>query len=401
MRYDNLCTWAEIDFDAILNNFELLSSFVGGETKKLAVIKADAYGHGAVQIAKLLDERIDYFGVARADEGVELREFGIKSNILILGHTAPAYFSTLIKHSLVPTIYNVHEAEALSCAACDAGVSVSVHVAVDTGMSRLGFATDDESINEICSVCSLENIEVSGIFSHLANADDLSDNTFTEKQVGLFKSVICRLEAKGINIPIKHLYNSAGLCSLDDDFDMVRMGICLYGHLPDVIFNVENIDRLSPVMSLRSEVIHVHEVEKGTSIGYNCTFVADKKMKIATVSAGYADGYPRAMSGRAEVIICGKKAKIVGRVCMDQFMCDVSHIENVEIGSVVTLFGKDGESEISASELACLAGTNTYEILCGISKRVPRVYYKGGIVTDVHFGIPHDFEDGLNTYPQN
>ncbi len=390
MNYNNLCTWAEIDTDAFINNFEVMSSYLPEGVKRLAVIKADAYGHGAVYVAKLLENKADFFGVARADEGLELRVSGIKTRILILGYTPVTYYKTIIENGLTPTIYSREDAEKFNKVSEESGVKTALHIAVDTGMSRIGFDLSDRSLSDIEYISSLDNIVVEGIFSHLANADDLADGSFTALQTERFNSFIEKLENKGMMIPVKHLHNSAGICYLEPEFSMSRMGICLYGQLPDVNFDVSGVEKLRPVMSLRSQVIHVHEVEKGTPISYNCTFVAPEKMKVATVCAGYADGYPRLLSNSGRVLVNGKYAKILGRVCMDQFMCDVTDIDGVVPGTTVTLFGCDKESEITVSEVAKHAKTNTYEILCGISKRVPRVYLSKGNVCDVHYGISHN-----------
>jgi len=393
MNYNNLCTWAEIDVDALVNNFEVLSCYLPDGALRLAVIKADAYGHGAVYAAKSLEDMVDYFGVARADEGLELRYNGIKKNILILGYTPSSYYKTVIENGLTATVYSREDAVRLNSFCEELGEVATVHVALDTGMSRIGFDLSDDSIDDIIYICQFGNLKVEGIFSHLANADDLTDGSFTALQTARFKEFLTKLEMRGVNIPIRHLHNSAGICSLSPDFTMSRMGICLYGYRPDTHFNACGVEKLRLVMSLRSQVIHIHEIEEGTPVSYNCTFVSDRKMKIATVCAGYADGFPRMLSNKGDVLINGKRAKILGRICMDQFMCDITDIDGVSIGSKVTLFGRDGEENISASEVAAHAMTNTYEVLCGISKRVPRVYLKDGKKYDIHYGISHDPSD--------
>lgn len=390
MNLHNLCTWAEIDLDALLNNFKLLCGYLPEGTKRLAVIKADAYGHGAVRVAKALEAEADCFGVARADEGLELRQAGIKTDVLILGYTSPDYYKTLIKNSLMPTVYRLDDAEALNVAAGELGATASIHIALDTGMSRIGFAPSEESAEIISRINALSNIKIEGIFSHFANADNRSEPSFTELQSRRFAEFVDLLENKGVFIPIKHLCNSAGICSLDPVYNMARMGICLYGHLPDPDFKSKNTHLLRPVMSLCSQVIHVHEIESRVPVGYNCTFVSDRKMKVATVCAGYADGYPRIVSNKAFVTVNGKAARVIGRICMDQFMCDVTNIDDVTVGTKVVLFGAEENGEVTAEQLAKLAQTNSYEILCAVSKRVPRVYRQNGEVVCVHYGIPHD-----------
>ncbi|MBQ7669502.1 MAG: alanine racemase [Clostridia bacterium] len=387
----NLRTWAEIDLDAIESNFTSLASLVPENTMKLAVVKADAYGHGAKRVAPLLSDKVDYFGVARADEAVELRRSGIvNTKILILGHTAPYHYSVLFKHDLIPSVYNIEEARLLNADAEKYGQVLNVHIAVNTGMNRIGFEPDALSVSYIEEISKYQFLRIDGIFSHFADADNGYDGSFTEKQLRVFIDFTSELSKRGINIPVRHLFNSAAIVSLPTEFDMVREGICMYGLPPSDSVNLQKINSLKQAMSLRSEVIHIHDIDKGSAVSYGCRFVAEKKMKIATVCAGYADGLPRLCSERGYVLINGKRSKILGSVCMDQFMCDISDIEDVRIGSVVTIFGSDGDAYIGADEVASWAGTISYEILCGISKRVPRVYIKGGEVESIHYGIPHE-----------
>lgn len=387
----NLRTWAQIDLDALSNNFRVLSELLPGETLKMAIVKADAYGHGAQYIAKELADKIDYFGVARADEAVELRRCGIvNTKILILGHTAPYHYSVLFKHDLIPTVYDFTEACLLEKSAAEYGQRINIHIAIDTGMNRIGFDPTPESIEKIKTIASFEHLCVDGIFSHLADADNTSDLSFTYSQLEKFRSFTDKLSLEGVSIPVRHLYNSAAISELESEFEMVREGIYLYGLLPSASLKTEKTASLRPVMSLRSEVIHIHDIKKGTPVSYGCTFKAPGDMTIATVCAGYADGVPRALSDKGYVLINGKRAKIVGRICMDQLMCDVTGIDDVQIGSVVTIFGSDGEYEITADDVASCVGTIPYEVICGISKRVPRVYLKNGEVETIHYGIPHE-----------
>jgi len=387
----NLRTWAEIDLDAIENNFEHLSSYLPENMKKLAVVKADAYGHGAVKIAKLLADKIDYFGVARADEAVELRRGGIQNTkILILGHTAPYHYSVLFKHDLIPAVYNAKEAALLEKEAESYGQILNIHIALNTGMNRIGFELTDESFYEIMKIASYPHINIDGIFSHFADADNGSDRSYTVFQLGRFREFCKRLRDAGLATPVLHLYNSAAMITLPAEFDMVREGICLYGLSPSDDLYEKCSGALTPAMSLRSEVIHIHKIAPGECVSYGCRFKAERETLVATVCAGYADGVPRSLSNKGSVLINGRRAKILGSVCMDQLMCDITGIPGVNVGSVVTIFGRDGEETVGADEVANTAGTISYEIICGISKRVPRVYLKDGKIDSIHYGIPHE-----------
>ncbi|MBQ7714772.1 MAG: alanine racemase [Clostridia bacterium] len=387
----NLRTWSEIDLDAIESNYALLSSLLPERTLKLAVVKADAYGHGAVQIAKLLADRADYFGVARADEAVELRRAGIQNTkILILGHTAPYHYSVLFKHDLIPTIFSLDEADKLNCAAREYGQKLNIHIAVNTGMNRIGFEPDDAAVETIKKIYSFEYLTVDGIFSHFADADNGCDDSFTQMQLSVFRDFCRKLDYAGVKIPVRHIFNSAAIAEIVPEFEMVREGICLYGLPPSDELMRGALTSLKPAMSLRSEVTHIHKIKAGDSVSYGLRFTAGREMTVATVCAGYADGVPRASFKEGFVLINGKRAKILGTVCMDQLMCDISDIEGVYPGSVVTVFGKDGDESIGASDVARWAGTISYEIICGISKRVPRVYIKDGEVSSIHYGIPHE-----------
>ena len=387
----NLRTWSEIDLDALDNNFDLLSSCLPDGMKKLAVVKADAYGHGAKKIATHLADRVDYFGVARADEAVELRREGVvNTRILILGHTAPFHYSVIFKHELTPTVYNIDEARLLCAAADSYGHRLEIHIALNTGMNRIGFEPDDASLEAIKEIAGYGNISIGGVFSHFADADNGVDCSYTKRQLEVFRSFLSKLNDAGVDIPLKHIFNSAAILTLPPEFDMVREGICLYGLAPSDTVKSELTEHLAPVMSLRSEVIHIHKLKEGDAVSYGCRFIAPHEMTVATVCAGYADGVPRALSNKGFVLVNGRRAKILGSVCMDQLMCDVSEIDGVHIGSVVTVFGRDGDESIGADEIASHAGTISYEILCGISKRVPRVYFKDGKVESIHYGIPHE-----------
>ena len=309
---------------------------------------------------------------------------------MILGHTAPFHYSVLFKYDLIPTIYNIYEATILQNEAVKYGQNLRIHLAVNTGMNRIGFEVSEKSIEEISKIYSYKNLIIDGIFSHFADADNCEDNTYTTYQFNRFRDFTSRLKNAGIEIPVRHLYNSAAIATLEPEFELVREGICMYGLKPSDNMNSIITSLIKPAMSLRSEVIHIHDIESGAAVSYGCKFKASKKMKVATVCAGYADGVPRSASEQGYVLIEGKRSKILGSICMDQFMCDVTEIDNVHIGSVVTIFGKDSAEEITAADVANWAGTISYEVLCGISKRVPRVYLYGGNVQNIHYGIPHE-----------
>ena len=355
----------------------------------MAVIKADGYGHGSVPIAEALEGEADFYGVAMLDEAVELRQAGIKTPILILGYTQPELFPVLVRYDIRPAVFHTSDAEAFDCCARAAGKIAPLHIALETGMGRIGYPDTDKSVEEIKKISALENVCVEGIFSHFAKAD-AEDKSYAQLQLERYSSFISKLEAAGIFIPVRHLCNSAATIEFPPKFDMLREGIILYGLRPSYEVDMEKIMTLRPAMSLRARVGHVKTIEAGDSVSYGCTYTADCRRRVATVCAGYADGVPRIISNKAHVLIHGKKAPIIGRICMDQLMADVSDIPETEVGDVATLFGRDGEEEIFADDVATVAQTIGYELVCGITKRVPRVYMRGGKVEKIHYGIPHE-----------
>lgn len=368
---------AVIDLDSIRHNIKLMKALAGEDKKLLAVIKADAYGHGAVAVAKALEDLADFYAVALVDEGIELRKNGIDKPILILGYTDPSDYEFLIQYDIRPAIYDVNDASALSQLAMQMGVKAKLHIKVDTGMGRIGFTCDEKGVQDICRIGAMPGLELEGIFTHYAKADEL-DKTAANWQLERFRWITCELSKKGLNIPVKHIANSAGIMEMDNTgFDMVRSGIVTYGLYPSEEVD-KHIAKLAPAMSLTSKVIFVKEVKAGTGIGYGWSYVADRDMRVATVSAGYADGYPRSQSNIGRVIIHGKWAPIIGRVCMDQFMVDVSHIDGVKVKDDVILIGKDGDKVISVEEVAAPANSFNYELVCNVGRRVPRVYVKNG-----------------------
>lgn len=365
-----------VNLDAIKSNFDALKSCVTSGTKMMAVLKANAYGHGAVRVAKALENKADYFAVADIEEAMELRENEIKNPILILSYTSPCQFEILIKNDLVATLYSYEDAQRLSETAVELGKKAVVHLAVDTGMNRIGFADNEESAEIIEKISKLEGLVIEGLFTHFACADS-GDKTSAFAQKKRFDDFIARLESKNINIPVKHACNSAAIIDFDSHYDMVRMGITLYGLYPSDEVNTKKIS-LIPAMQVISHVIHIKDVEAGVGIGYGHAYVTTEKRRIATVCIGYADGFNRALSNKGYVLINGKKAPITGRVCMDQIMVDITDIPDVAVGDLVAILGTSGEAEITAEELGEMCGSFNYEVVCTFMPRVIRVYYENG-----------------------
>ncbi|MBQ7654062.1 MAG: alanine racemase [Clostridia bacterium] len=364
--------YAEIDLGNLVDNLKSVKERT--KTEVMAVIKTDAYGHGAVKCAKALCENgFSNFAVATAEEADELRKYRIPGRILILGYVFPEDYPELLKNDICLTVFDFETAKEIDMAAKKISKKAAIHLKIDTGMGRIGFLPNKDSFDDIMKISKLENIEIEGIFTHFACAD-MTDKSFTEKQRDIFETFVAELENNGVKIPIKHDCNSAGAMDFDGGFlDMVRSGIINYGLYPSDEVKFENYS-IKPVMSLISHVTLVKQVEAGTTLSYGSTFVSNKKMKIATIPVGYGDGYPRSLSNCGYVLINGKRARITGRVCMDQFMVDVTDIPDVKRGSRVTLVGKDGGEEITVEELSKLCGRFNYEFVCDINKRVPRVY---------------------------
>ena len=370
--------YLKIDLDKICNNINQVINKVGKETKVLAVVKGDAYGHGAIEVTKALSEIGTYgFAVATVGEALALRRAGITKPILILDFVFPNQFETIVRNDIMLTIFQYGIAKELNEAAGSMGTTAHIHIKVDTGMGRIGYIPDDKSIDEICRIAQLPNIEIDGIFTHFACADE-ADKTSMNKQYEKFKSFVEKLEQRGINIPIKHVCNSAAIIEKNDNYlNLVRSGIVTYGLYPSEEVNKENL-RVEPAMELHSVVINVKTIHEGDTVSYGSTYVATKPTVIATIPVGYADGYPRMLSNKGSVLIHGKRAQIVGKVCMDQFMVDVSDIPDVSIGDNVTLIGRDGDECITCEEIGNISGRFNYEFLCCITRRVPRVYIRNG-----------------------
>jgi alanine racemase len=370
-------TQAAIDLNAVEYNFNNTRAKLPESCKLLAVIKADAYGHGAVEIGKLLENRADFFGVACLEEALELKEAGLKTPILILGYVSPEEFSEVVKNDIRIPIFHPEDARALSTEAKKQNKTVPFHFCIDTGMSRIGFQVNEESADICKEITELENINAEGLFSHFATADE-SDLSKAKKQQELFESFIEMLSARGIDIPIKHINNSAGIMNFDKCFDMCRMGIILYGLYPSHEVD-ESLLSIKPAMRWLSHISHIKTLEAGREISYGGTYKTQSKRVIATIPVGYADGYPRCLSNIGKVIINGKAAPIVGRVCMDQFMVDITDIEGAQIGSEVVLVGEG----LSMEEVSEAAHSFNYELPCRISRRVPRTYFKDGKLVSV------------------
>jgi len=369
--------WSEINLDAFVENFKKIKAMVRPGTMVTGVIKADAYGHGAIEIGKVLQEEgVDRFAVATLSEALQLRKVFKKIPILILGYTPTYAADEVIENNIIQTMYNVDEAGIFSDRAVKLEKKLKLHIKIDTGMSRLGFQANADSVEKIIQISKMPNIEIEGMFTHFAVADE-ADKEYTYNQYEKYKFMVDSLKAQGLEIPVKHVSNSAAIMDLPEmNMDMVRAGIILYGLYPSDDVIKERID-LKQVMSLKAEVSHVKELEAGTGVSYGLKYVTPGKRKIATVPIGYADGYTRMLSGKAEVLVKGVKVPVVGRICMDQCLIDVTGID-VKIGDEVILFGSDGTNTISIDELALKLGTINYEITCMISKRIPREYTRGG-----------------------
>jgi len=369
--------WAEIDLDAFEENFKKIKALVRPGAMVTGVIKADAYGHGAVEIGKvLLEQGVDRFAVATLSEAVQLRKVFKEVPILILGYTPTYAADEVIENNIIQTMYNADEAGIFSERAKKMDKKLKVHIKIDSGMSRLGFQANLDSVEKIIKISELPNIEIEGMFTHFAVADEV-DKEYTYSQYEKYEFMVNSLKARGLEIPVKHVSNSAAIMDLPEmNMDMVRAGIILYGLYPSDEVIKERID-LKQVMSLKAEVSHVKELEAGRGVSYGLKYVTPGKRKIATIPIGYADGYTRMLSGKAEVLVKGVKVPVVGRICMDQCLIDVTGAD-VKIGDEVILFGSDGTNTISIDEVARKLGTINYEITCMISKRIPREYVRGG-----------------------
>ena len=370
-----LRTWCEVDLRAIRQNMINIRKKAGQGPKVMAVIKADGYGHGAAEIGQYIYDEADYFGVATIEEAVELRETGIDKPILVLGYTSPSLYGQNLKYDVEQTVYTMEAAEKMSEEAVKSGRTARIHIALDTGMTRIGVSPDEKGLAFVQAVQRLPGISVVGLFSHLSCAD-MADKTYTREQLARFDFFVELLEKNHISIPVKHVCNSAGIMEFDDHrYDMVRAGIILYGLYPSEEVRKEALE-LAPAMEWKTHVVNIMEPEMNRGISYGATYVTDHPCRIATISIGYADGYPRSLSNKGWVLIHGKKAPIVGRVCMDQTMVDITDIPDVKMEDVVTLIGRDGEERISVEDMADLSGSFNYEFVCDVGQRVKRIYLR-------------------------
>lgn len=367
--------YATIDLDAVSYNLDSIQKKISSGTDIIAVVKADGYGHGALEISRMLERepRVFGFAVASAEEAFALRDFGIQKPVLILGYTFAEDYEALVLQNIRPTVYSYEMALAYNAAALKAGTKALLHIKVDTGMGRIGYPVTREAADEIAEIAALPGIEIEGLFTHFARADE-RDKTESRRQLALYREMLTLLEDRHVYVSYKHCSNSAAIAEFSEaDLDLVRAGVILYGLWPSEESNRDAIC-LRPVMELKSTVIHIKTLEAGSCISYGGTYRLTERKRIATIPAGYADGYPRSLSNKGYVLIRGKKAPILGRICMDQFMVDVTEIPDVKLLDPVTLLGRDGKEQISMEDLGRLSGRFNYEFACDIGKRVPRYY---------------------------
>ena len=372
--------YATVNLDAVASNMRSMRDNLPASTLIMGSVKADGYGHGSVPVAKTIEPYVFGYAVATIDEGIILRRHGINKTILILGVTHESRYEDLLRYDIRTAMFQYEKAKKLSDLALKQGKKAVVHLALDTGMSRIGMKADREHAKEAAAIAALEGIEVEGLFTHFARADE-TDKSAYEEQYRRYKEFLGYLKELGVKIPIRHCSNSAGIVeSLESNhMDMVRAGIAIYGMYPSDEVDHNSV-KLTPAMEIKSCITYIKEIEAGTAVSYGGTFVADHTMKVATIPVGYGDGYVRSLSGKGDVLIHGKRAAILGRICMDQFMVDVTDIPDVQEDYEVSLLGSDGAECITMEELAEKSGGFHYEMICDIGKRIPRVYLKDGKV---------------------
>jgi len=368
--------WAEVDLAAISRNVHEIRRIASSSAKVMAVVKANAYGHGAVEVSRTaLASGADWLGVARVVEGIALRESGIEAPVLVLGYITPEQSGEVVRSRLSQAVYTREMTLALAGAAAAEGLKAKVHFKVDTGMGRIGWAVGSGAVREILELARNPHLEVEGIFTHFAAAD-AADKKYALEQYARFMEMIMELRKKGLEIPLRHAANSAAIMEMPEThLDLVRAGIIVYGLYPSDQVD-HGIIELRPAMSLKTRVAYVKKVPAGFKVSYGCTYTTNAPTVIATLPLGYADGYPRLLSSRGEALLQGQRAPVVGRVCMDQLMVDVGHIPGVKVGDEAVLFGCQGDREITTDEVASKLGTINYEVVCMVSYRVPRVYIR-------------------------
>ncbi len=381
--------YAEINLDAVIHNISQMEKAIGKDTKIIGVIKADGYGHGAVPIGKELErlESVWGYAVATAEEAAILRRNELKKPVLVLGTVFPEQYGILAKQEIRATVYSMKQAKGLEDFAKEQGQSVRIHLKIDTGLSRLGFQVTEEAADELAQIVKMPHMIVEGIFTHFAKAD-AQDKTMAKDQFRQFLKMKEMLAQRGISIPVSHCANSAAMIDMPKtNMSLVRAGISLYGLWPSDEVRKEQLD-LQPALSLKSRIVFLKELKPGRTVSYGATYETKKTQRIATIPVGYADGYARSLSNRGYVLIHGKAAPICGRICMDQFMADVTDIPEAAEGDTVTLIGRDGSREISMEEIGDLSGRFNYEFACDLGKRIPRVYVREGKVTETrdYFG---------------
>lgn len=378
--------WAEINLDTIATNTKNIKKLVG-DKELIAIVKADCYGHGAVDVVPtLLENGASRLAVAMLTEAIELRENNINAPIVILGYTPLYLGEELINYDIEQTVYDLDYAKELSKIALSFNKKAKIHIAIDTGMGRIGFLPGNDTVKTINEVYNLEGLEVIGIYSHFSTSDE-KDKSYANEQLFKFKKVIADLKALGIEIPLKHISNSGAIIDMPETYlNGVRPGIILYGYYPSKEVSNDNLS-VKPALTLKAKVAHVKELHKDMYISYGKTFKTNKKTIVATLPIGYGDGYPRALSENAKVIVNGKFASILGRICMDQCMIDVTDIENVKTGDEVIILDEEGDLKFNADDMAEALGTINYEILCRIKSRIPRVYIKNKEVFKVRNNI--------------
>lgn len=365
-------TWVEIDLNALRHNLLAIRKWVGPQIKILGIVKADAYGHGDYEVSRvLLNNGVEMLGIAILEEGIQLRDKGIKAPLLLLGGIFEEQIDTVIQYGLTPTVYDLKLAEVLSKRAYHFSKVIKVHVYVDTGMGSIG-VKHNKAVEFIKSLKEMKNLLIEGIYTHCSSSDE-KDLAFTNLQIKRFRDVLAALDSMKVCIPLRHMANSGAILGYPEAyFTMVRPGLSLYG-----LYSLEDVSRdigIKPVMSFKTRIIHIKDMESGDVVGYGRTYRITKPTRVATLPLGYDDGYNRLLSNQGNVIIKGRKASIIGRVCMDQCFVDVTNIKDVSVGDEVVLYGSQGQETISIESVAEQLNTVPYEVTCNISKRVPRTY---------------------------